>query len=89
MQNHNFTQTQIDEYVHGIEDVKVLIYKIINGEYVNTNPIQPESIPDTMRRQVNHLQLMLGIQAILDSGVDVVSIEIAIQDGMVWLQNNQ
>lgn len=90
MENYNFTQNQIQEYLKGMADVKDVIYKIISGMYERLDTINPEPLTTIMNRQINHLIFMLNtVQDLNDSGADLSSFETAITDGKNWIQNNQ
>lgn len=89
MQNYNFTQQEVENHLNGMADVKDLIYKIIDGTFPLPDRINPEPVSGIMKRQIEHLNIMLGIGDIVDSGADLTSFTNAIAAGNQWLQNNQ
>lgn len=89
MQNYNFTQQEVENHLSGMADVKDLICKIIDGTFPPPDRIDPEPVSDVMKRQIGHLNVMLGIRDIVDSGADLTVFTDAIAAGNQWLQNNE
>lgn len=83
-----YTEQDIQQHLNGMTDVTGVIYQIINGEYF-TDSINPEPLTVIMERQIHHLNLMLGMEHIQTSGVNLQQFEQAKNDGNVWINNNQ
>lgn len=83
-----YNEQNIQQHLNGMTDVADVVYRIINEEYFR-DFITPESLTVVMKRQIDHLNLMLGMEHIQTSGVDLQYFEQAKNDGNVWINNNQ
>lgn len=44
------------EYLNGLEDVKIIIDSIINGSFVQDGCMLPEKTTTIMKKQINHIR---------------------------------
>ena len=82
-----YTQEDTQTHLKGLEDVSDVIYQIINGQSVVGN-IETDSLTKTMKRQTDHVSLMLGKEHIQNSGADLTSFQKALDDGLAWISGN-
>ena len=82
-----YTQQDTQVHINGMKDVSDLVYQLISGEYI-VNPLRPDTPAVVMKRQTDHLNLMLGMDHIQNSGADLTYFEKARDDGTAWINNN-
>lgn len=82
-----YTQQDTQVHINGMKDVSDLVYQLISGEYI-VNPLSPDTPAVVMKRQTDHLNLMLGMDHIQNSGADLTYFEKARDDGTAWINNN-
>ena len=82
-----YTQQDTQVHINGMKDVSDLVYQLISGEYI-VNPLSPDIPAVVMKRQTDHLNLMLGMDHIQNSGADLTYFEKARDDGTAWINNN-
>ena len=87
MENYEYTQEDIQAHLKGLKNVSDVIYQIINGEFLVEN-IQTGYLTKTMKRQTDHVSLMLGKEHIQNSGADLTSFQKALDDGLAWISGN-
>lgn len=88
MSEYKYTQQDTQAHLNGMKDVSDLVYQLISGEYI-INRLNTDTLAVVMKRQIDHLNLMLGMDHIQNSGADLTYFEKARDDGNAWLQNNQ
>lgn len=88
MSEYEYTQQDTQVHINGMKDVSDLVYQLISGEYI-INRLNTDTLAVVMKRQIDHLNLMLGMDHIQNSGADLTYFEKARDDGNAWLQNNQ
>lgn len=88
MSEYEYTQQDTQAHLNGMKDVSDLVYQLISGEYI-INRLNVDTLAVVMKRQIDHLNLMLGMDHIQNSGADLTYFEKARDDGNAWLQNNQ
>jgi len=87
MENYEYTQEDTQAHLKGLKNVSDVIYQIINGQFVVGN-IETDSLTKTMKRQTDHVSLMLGKEHIRNSGADLTSFQKALDDGLAWISTN-
>lgn len=51
----------IQEYLNGLEDVKNTIDSILNNTFDQSNCKIPENIVDIMKKQINHIKILVDM----------------------------
>ncbi len=87
MSEYEYTQQDTQAHLSGLKDVSDLVYKIINAEYI-TGSVFSESLTVVMKRQTDHISIMLGKEHIQNSGADLSYFENALSDGLAWASAN-
>ncbi len=82
-----YTQEDTQAHLKGLENVSDVIYQIINGEFVVGN-MESQSLTKTIKRQTDHISLMLDKEHIQNSGADLTSFQKALDDGLAWISAN-
>ena len=87
MEEYQYTQEDTQAHLNGLKDVSDLVYGIINGEYIRGSVLS-ESLTVVMKRQTDHISLMLGKEHIQNSGADLSYFQNALGDGLAWASAN-
>ena len=74
-----FTLEQTQEHIAGLQASKDLITKLIFDD------VKTQEELDTMDRNVRHLEIMMAMDHIKNSGTDLAPYAAAVQAGKSWL----
>lgn len=87
MEDYQYTQEDAQAHLKGLKNISDLVYEIINGNCV-AGSIVSESLRTIMKRQTDHISLMLDKEHIQNSGVDLSYFQNALSDGLAWMSAN-
>lgn len=79
MKNHQFSATETAEHLLGLQASVAVIDSVILAD------VRTEDSRDEMDRNVRHLEIMLGMSHIQQSGTDFAPYTAAIEAGKAWL----
>lgn len=79
MNNHHFSATETAEHLLGLQASVAVIDSVILAN------VQADESREEMDRNVRHLEIMLGMAHIQQSGTDFAPYTAAIEAGKAWL----